>query len=80
MLVWFSAFPRLVLAESSLFSSLSGEPGRASVPPQNGKGSGTGILWSPVQISALPLTSCVTGKVGLLNATDPRFAPLAQCC
>lgn len=31
-------------------------------PPQNGKGSGTGILRSPVQISALPLTSCVTGR------------------
>ena len=32
MLVWFSADLRLVLAESSLFSSLSEEPGRASVP------------------------------------------------
>lgn len=45
-------------------------------PRRMEKVSGTGILRSPVQISALPLTSCA-GQGGLLNAADPRVLPSA---
>lgn len=55
-----------MLADSLLFSSLSrgGRLTWKSLSPQDSrKGQGFGVLLTPVQISALPLTSCVTGKV-----------------
>lgn len=78
--VWFSADLGLVLADSSLLSSLS-KGGRLTwksrSPQHSGKGPYIGILWTPVQISALPLTSCVARKVA---STHPRFPPLTQDC
>ena len=78
MLVWFSAALRLVLAESSLLSSLSREPGRASVPCRMEKAQALASYGA--QFRSQHCLSLAGRQGRLLNAADPHFSPLAQGC
>ena len=77
MLVWFLAVLRLVLAESS-FSSLSREPGRASVPRRMEKAQALASYGA--QFRSQHCLSLAVRQGRLLNAVDPHFSPLAQGC